>query len=172
MPLQANKQNHSDKKLTRRRHQKKKNTKKIQDISEEKGVPQTTKQTVTLTTVAGQKMQEKSLNGTYRLQRRNTKKNKSNHHPENLGVSNLPRSPLHLYYHDNHTEYTTKTTTSWLQTNQSSTSDYNRQFSNQCDRCKMLKVVHRNQSDNHGIWSDTAVHTTTVYIHYTVLQQY
>ena len=41
--------------------------KKIQDISEEKGAPQTTKQTVTLTTVAGQKAQEKSLNGTYRL---------------------------------------------------------------------------------------------------------
>ena len=40
---------------------------KIQDISEEKGAPQTTKQTVTLTTVAGQKVQEKSLDGTYRL---------------------------------------------------------------------------------------------------------
>ena len=46
--------------------------KKIQDISEEKGAPKTTKQTVTLTTVAGQKVQEKSLNGTYRLY---TKKN-------------------------------------------------------------------------------------------------
>ena len=33
---------------------------KIQDISEEKGAPKTTKQTVT-----GQKTQEKSLNGTY-----------------------------------------------------------------------------------------------------------
>ena len=50
---------------------------KIQDISEEKGAPKTTKQTVTLTTEAGQKAQEKSLNGTYRLQRRNTIKNKS-----------------------------------------------------------------------------------------------
>ena len=38
--------------------------KEIQDISDEKGAPQTTKQTVTLTTVAGQKAQEKSLNGT------------------------------------------------------------------------------------------------------------
>ena len=49
------------------RHQK---VEKIQDISEEKEAPKTTKQTVTLTTVAGQKAQEKSLNGTYRLQRR------------------------------------------------------------------------------------------------------
>ena len=32
-------------------------------------------------------------------------------------------NPLHLYYHDNHTAYTTETTTSWLQTNQNSTSD-------------------------------------------------
>ena len=69
MPLQANKQNHSDKKLARRDIRKKK---KIQDISEEKGAPKTIKQTVT-----GQKAQEKSLNGTYRLQRRNTIKNKS-----------------------------------------------------------------------------------------------
>ena len=46
-----------------KRHQKKKE----EDISEEKGAPETTKQTVTLTTVAGQKAQEKSLNGTYRL---------------------------------------------------------------------------------------------------------
>ena len=64
-------------------------------------------------------------------------------------------SPLRLYYHDNHTGYTTETTTSWLQTNQNSTSDYDRQFSNQCDRCKMLKVVHGNQSDNHCNRSDT-----------------
>ena len=64
-------------------------------------------------------------------------------------------SPLHLYYHDNHTGYTTETTTSWLQTNQNSTSDYNTQFSNQFDRSKMLKVVHGNQSDNHCIRSDT-----------------
>ena len=41
-------------------------------------------------------------------------------------------SPLHLYYHDSHTGYTTETTTSWLQTNPNSTSDYDRQFSNQC----------------------------------------
>ena len=93
-----------DNELARRDIRKKK---KLQDISEEKGAPQTTKQTVTLTTVAGQNVQEKFMNGTYRLQRRNTKKNKSNHHPENLGVSNLPRSPLHLYYHDNRTETTT-----------------------------------------------------------------
>ena len=44
--------------------------KKIQEISEEKGAAKTTKQTVTLTTVAGQMAQDKSLNGTYRLQRR------------------------------------------------------------------------------------------------------
>ena len=69
MPLQANKQNHLDKELARKEIRKKK---KIQDISEEKGAPKTTKQTVTLTTVAGQKVQEKSLNGTYRLY---TKKN-------------------------------------------------------------------------------------------------
>ena len=41
--------------------------KKMQDISEEKGASQTTKQTVTLTTVVGQKAQEKSLSGTHRL---------------------------------------------------------------------------------------------------------
>ena len=70
MPVQANKQNHQDKELARRDIRKKK--KKIRDISDEKGAPQTTKQTVTLTTVAGQKAQEKSLNGTYRLY---TKKN-------------------------------------------------------------------------------------------------
>ena len=63
----------------------------MQNISEEKGAPKTTKQTVT-----GLKAQEKSLNGTYRLQRRNTNKTKSNHHPENLGVSNLPRKPSAL----------------------------------------------------------------------------
>ena len=40
--------------------------KKMQDISEEKGAPPS-KQTVTLTTVVGQKAQEKSLIGTYRL---------------------------------------------------------------------------------------------------------
>ena len=40
--------------------------------SEEKGAPKTTKQTVSLTTVAGQEVQEKSLNGTFRLY---TKKN-------------------------------------------------------------------------------------------------
>ena len=73
MPLQANKQNHLDKELARKEIRKKK---KIQDISEEKGAPKTTKQTVTLTTEAGQKAQEKSLNGTYRLQRRNTIKTK------------------------------------------------------------------------------------------------
>ena len=50
---------------------------KIQDISEEKAAPQTTKQTVTLTTVARQNVQEKFMNGTYSLQRRNTIKNKS-----------------------------------------------------------------------------------------------
>ena len=55
---------HRDNELARRDIRKKK---KLQDISEEKGAPQTTKQTVTLTTVAGQKAQEKSLNGTYRL---------------------------------------------------------------------------------------------------------
>ena len=49
----------------KKRHQKE--GKKIQDISEEKGAPQTTKQTVTLTTAVGQKVQEKSLDGTYRL---------------------------------------------------------------------------------------------------------
>ena len=73
------------------RHQK---VEKIQDISEEKEAPKTTKQTVTLTTVAGQKAQDKSLNGAYRLY---TKKN-------------LLRKPLRLYYHDNHTGYTTETT--------------------------------------------------------------
>ena len=74
MPLQANKQNHKDKELIRRRHQKEE---KIQDISEENRAPKTPKQTVTLTTVAGQKVQEKFMNGIYRLQRRNTIKNKS-----------------------------------------------------------------------------------------------
>ena len=58
MPLQANKQNHLDKELARKDIRKKK---KIQDFSEEKGAPKTTKPTVTLTTVAGQKVQEKSL---------------------------------------------------------------------------------------------------------------
>ena len=77
MPLQANKQNHQDKKLARRDIRKKK---KIQDFSQEKAAPKTTKQTVTLTTVARQKVQEKSLDGTYRLY---TKKN-------------LPRNPSAL----------------------------------------------------------------------------
>ena len=49
---------------SKKRHQKEE---KIQDISEEKGASQTTKQAVTLATVVGQKAQEKSLNGTYRL---------------------------------------------------------------------------------------------------------
>ena len=71
---------------------------------QEKGTPKTTKQTVTLTTVAGQKVQEKSLNGTTGCIQRRT----------------FWESPLRLYY-DNHTGYTTDTTTSWLQTNQNST---------------------------------------------------
>ena len=104
---------------------------KYKTFVKKKEPPQTTKQTVTLTTVPGQKAHEKSLNGTYRLQRRP-----------------FQESPLCLYYHDNHTGYTTETTTSWLQTNRNSISDYDRQFSKQCD-IKMLKVVHRNQSDNH-----------------------
>ena len=74
-------------------------------------------------------------------------------------------SSLRLYYHDNHTGYTTETTTSWLQTNQNSTSDYDRQFSNQCDRCKMLKVVHRNQSDNPCNRSGTQPYITLLYIY-------
>ena len=74
-------------------------------------------------------------------------------------------SPQCLYYHDNHTGYTTETTTSWLQTNQNSTSDYDTQFSNQCDRCKMLKMVHGNQSDNHCIWSDTQLSIPQLYIY-------
>ena len=77
-------------------------------------------------------------------------------------------SCLCLYYHDNHTRYTTETTTSWLQTNQNSTSDYDRQFSNQCDRCKMLKVVHRNQSDNYCkcnlSWRHTQLSIPLIYI--------
>ena len=76
-----------------KRHQKKKE----EDISEEKGAPETTKQTVTLTTVAGQKAQEKSLNGRYRLQSVKEKTYKEqNHHHENLGVFNLPRKPSAL----------------------------------------------------------------------------
>ena len=86
------------------RHQK---VEKIQDISEEKEAPKTTKQTVTLTTVAGQKAQEKSLNETYRLQRR--------HYKEQIIIMKIlvyltfQESPLHLYYHDNHSGYTTET---------------------------------------------------------------
>ena len=53
MPLQANKQNHQDKELARRDIRKEKKEKK--DISKEKGAPKTTKQTVTLTTVAGRR---------------------------------------------------------------------------------------------------------------------
>ena len=47
-----------------------------------------------------------------------------------------------------------------------------RQFSNQCDRCKMLKVVHGNQSDNHCNWSDTQPSLPLLCIYYTALQQY
>ena len=41
-----------------------------------------------------------------------------------------------------------------------------RQFSNQCDRCKMLKVVHGNQSDNHCKWSDIQLSIPLLYILY------
>ena len=81
----------------------------MQNISEEKGAPKTTKQTATLTTVAGQKALEKSLNEPYRLQRRNTIKNKI---MKILVCLTFRESPLHLYYHDNHTGYTTETITS------------------------------------------------------------
>ena len=59
---------------------------------------------------------------------------------------------------------------SWLQTNQNSTSDYDRQFSNQRDRCKMLKVVHGNQSDNHCNRSDTQPSIPLLYIY--IIQYY
>ena len=95
MLLQTNKQNHYDKELARRRHQKEE---KIQDISEEKGAPQTTKQTVTLTTVAGQKAQEKSLNGTY-----THTAYKKKHYKEQIIIMKIlvyrltfQESPLHL----------------------------------------------------------------------------
>ena len=77
-----------------------------------------------------------------------------------------------LYYHDSHTGYTTETTASWLQTNQNFTNEYDRQFSNQCDRCKMLKVVHGNQWDNHCNHSDTQPSIPLLYIYYTVLQRF
>ena len=38
------------------------------------------------------------------------------------------------------------------------------QFSNQCDRCKMLKVVHGNQSDHHCNLSDTQLSIPQLYI--------
>jgi len=112
MLLQANKQNHEDKELVRRRHQKEE---KIQDISEEKRAPKTTKQTVSLTTVAGQKAQEKSLNGTY-----TDTAYKKKHYKEQIIIMKIfvyrltfQESPLHLqYYQDNHEGYTTETTTS------------------------------------------------------------
>ena len=52
MPLQANK---TTKSKTKSWHEEtsEKERKKIEDISEEKGAPITTKQTVTLTTIAG-----------------------------------------------------------------------------------------------------------------------
>ena len=106
---------------------------KIQDISEEKGAPQTTKQTVTLTTVAGQKAQEKENPW---IEQQATKKK---HYRDQIIIVKIlvyltfQESPLRLYDHDSHTGYTTETTTSWLQTNPNSTSDYDRQFSNQCD---------------------------------------
>ena len=82
-------------------------------------------------------------------------------------------NPLRLYYYDSHTGYITETTTLWLQTNQNSTSDYDTQFSNQCDRCKMLKVVHGNQSDNHCIWSDKQLSIPQLHIYiYNIIQYY
>ena len=68
-------------------------------------------------------------------------------------------SPLRLYHHDNHTGYTTETTTSWLQTNQNSTSDYNRVFK-LVWQIKMLKVVHGNQCNK----SDTQPSIPLLYI--------
>ena len=138
--------------------------------------PKTTKQTATLTKVAGQKAPEKSLNGTYRLQKRNTINKSSSWKSwckqiiimKILVYLTFRESPLRLYYHDNHRGYTTETITSWLQTNQNSTSDYDRQFSNQRDRCKMLKVVHGNQSDNHCIRSDTQPSIPLLYILYSI----
>ena len=84
---QANKRNYQDNELARR-DSRKKNTRHLRRERKPK-------QTVTLTTVPEQKAQEKSLNGTYRLQSRPFRE-----------------SPLCLYYHDNHTGYTTETTTS------------------------------------------------------------
>ena len=84
---------------------------------------------------------------------------------------NLLRKPSALilswqsYWVDNRDHYI-MLQTSWLQ---NSTSDYDRQFSNQCDRCKMLKVVHGNQSDNYCkcnlSWRHTQLSIPLIYIY-------
>ena len=79
-------------------------------------------------------------------------------------------SPLCLYYHDNHTGYTTEPTTSWLQTNQNSTSDYDAQFSNQCDRCKMLTET--SQIITVSGQTHSCPYHNYIYIYYTLLVYY
>ena len=85
--------------------------KKIQEISEEKGAPKTTKQTLTLTTVTGQKVQEKNPEW-------NIQATRNKHYKDQIIIMKIlvyltfRENPLRLYYHDNHTAYTTETTTS------------------------------------------------------------
>ena len=74
--------------------------KKIQDISEEKGAPKTTKQRVTLTKVAAQKVQEKSLNGNTGYKEESS---------EEAPVLILSRQSYRLYNSPNHDYKQTKT---------------------------------------------------------------
>ena len=115
--------------------------------------PKTTKQTVTLTTVAGRRC-------------------KKNPWMEHTGCIQRTfwESPLCLYYHDNHTGYTTQTTTSWLQTNQNFTNDYD-SFQASVTDVKCWKWF-TETSQIIIVTGQTHSRPYHHYIYYTVLQQY
>ena len=142
MPLPANKQSHSNKELAKKKKTSQKTTK---TFVKRKKSPQ----------ILNNNTNNRSwADGVRKSPEWNIQTTKKKRYKEQIVMKILVCltfhwSPQHFYYHDNHTWYATETTTWSLQTNQNATSNYDRHFSNQCDRYKMSKVVHGNQPDNH-----------------------
>ena len=135
MPLKANKQNYSDKELARRDNRRKeKKEKKKKTFLKRKYPPKL----LTNSNTNNSSWAE----GTRKIPEWNIQATKKKHYKELTIIMKIlvhltfQESPLVLYYHDNHTGYTTEATTLWLQTNQNSTSDYDSFQTNVTDvRC-------------------------------------
>ena len=113
MPLKANKQNHSDKELAKRDNRRKK-LQKFKTFLKRKD-PQ---KLLTNSNTNNSSWAE----GTRKIPEWNIQATKKKHYKEQTIIMKIlvhltfQESPLCLYYHDNHTGYTTETITSWLQT--------------------------------------------------------